>query len=296
MPKKLTIDYIRARALEVGFTLLSDVYVNNKQKLEWLCSKGHLVYKKFNSIDQNDGCSICSGTAPLNIDIAQREAAARGGKCLSTEYINSMSKLQWECKAGHHFAMTIGHVKNSGAWCRYCAFETHRVPWSRYESLCLARGGYLLADKSTIPHSTQEVPIRCGLGHVFERSFTYLREGHWCPECHRTRPKTNAKAQIELYNYVLLKYPDALYNKSGMLKSKMLELDIYIPSLKKAIELDGEYWHSKPEAIERDARKNEECREAGIKLLRLTYKKHWAKKKADTIGKKMVLDFLTVPR
>ena len=29
-------------------------------------------------------------------------AEARGGKCLSTEYVNSNTHLEWECSEGHH--------------------------------------------------------------------------------------------------------------------------------------------------------------------------------------------------
>jgi very-short-patch-repair endonuclease len=54
-----------------------------------------------------------------------------------------------------------------------------------------------------------------------------------------------------------------------MLRNKRFELDIYIPSLRKAIEYDGEYWHGRPEAIGRDSKKDIQCREAGIELLRI---------------------------
>lgn len=53
-----------------------------------------------------------------------------------------------------------------------------------------------------------------------------------------------------------------------------LELDIWIPGLRKAIEYDGEYWHQTPEAQERDSRKTRACCQAGIGLLRIS-DKHW---------------------
>jgi hypothetical protein len=33
-------------------------------------------------------------------------AEARGGKCLSTEYVNSNTHLEWECSEGHHWETT----------------------------------------------------------------------------------------------------------------------------------------------------------------------------------------------
>jgi very-short-patch-repair endonuclease len=53
------------------------------------------------------------------------------------------------------------------------------------------------------------------------------------------------------------------------LKSKRLELDIWVPSIKTAIEYDGRRWHKMPKAWERDWRKTNECTQAGIRLIRI---------------------------
>ena len=45
-----------------------------------------------------------------------------------------------------------------------------------------------------------------------------------------------------------------------------MELDIYIPSIKVAIEYDGKRWHKD---INRDLRKNDECKKNGIRLIRV---------------------------
>lgn len=47
-------------------------------------------------------------------------------------------------------------------------------------------------------------------------------------------------------------------------------VDAYIPSSRTAIEVDGAYWHSLPENIERDARKNVAMQGYGIPLVRIT--------------------------
>ena len=65
------------------------------------------------------------------------------------------------------------------------------------------------------------------------------------------------------------RFPDALFNKRSILPYKRLELDIWIPSLNKAIEYDGRGWHEKPEAQERDRKKNQMCKDVGISLLRI---------------------------
>jgi very-short-patch-repair endonuclease len=69
-------------------------------------------------------------------------------------------------------------------------------------------------------------------------------------------------------------FPDTIQSKRGLLLNKRLELDIYIPRLRKAIEFDGIYWHKSDCAIKRgtpgrDIRKDRECIKVGITLLRI---------------------------
>lgn len=47
-------------------------------------------------------------------------------------------------------------------------------------------------------------------------------------------------------------------------------LDFYFPDLSLAIELDGTYWHSLPEAKERDEKKTKWCEDNNVKLIRIT--------------------------
>ena len=49
-------------------------------------------------------------------------AEARGGKLISTEYINIDTKLEWECSEGHRWWQKPDHIKNTGTWCAKCAF------------------------------------------------------------------------------------------------------------------------------------------------------------------------------
>lgn len=77
-----------------------------------------------------------------------------------------------------------------------------------------------------------------------------------------------------VYNFIRGLIPEAIRGKRGLLKTKSFQLDVYIPSLKKAIEFDGTFWHKSDWAVMhgaffRDARKDRECLEAGIELLRI---------------------------
>jgi hypothetical protein len=113
-----------------------------------------------------------------------------------------------------------------------------------------------------------------------------LRNETWCPTC----AKKFRKFENDIFYSIWYSFPDADQNIRGILKNKQFELDIWIPSLRKAIECDGETWHSRPVNVERDARKNKECEEFGIKLLRIKYKE-WTKDRFAAIVK--VIEFLT---
>ncbi len=106
-----------------------------------------------------------------------------------------------------------------------------------------------------------------------------------CPFCNRGI----SKAQIAILAFVKLLHQDAYGPICGLLENKRYELDIYIPSLKIAIEYDGEFFHrsvwSKNNGSQRrDRRKNKLCKHAGIKLLRIR-EKHFLKDKEKAFQK-----------
>ena len=77
-------------------------------------------------------------------------------------------------------------------------------------------------------------------------------------------------AEQAVYFYVKKLYPDAISRFTADFLGRM-ELDIYIPSIKYAIEYDGEAWHKK-NAVKREKDKHQRCKDNGIKLIRLREK------------------------
>ena len=81
-------------------------------------------------------------------------------------------------------------------------------------------------------------------------------------------PVCNSERKTSFPEYALVYYLE----KSGLgvvhsYREKGYELDIYIPSLKIAIEYDGYYWHK--HRTEKDLVKNYRCKKDGIKLYRI---------------------------
>ena len=107
-------------AKQRGGRCLSEQYINSKEKLLWVCSKGHQWDSTPCSIKIRQSlCPHCAGTQPLGMDAMHVLARERGGKCLSKEYKNCKTKMLWQCKHGHRFQSNPDNIKQ-GRWCPHC--------------------------------------------------------------------------------------------------------------------------------------------------------------------------------
>lgn len=56
----------------------------------------------------------------LTIEEMHVLAVEKGGECLSTEYVNSITKLKWRCSKGHEWEARPGDIKRV-SWCPNCS-------------------------------------------------------------------------------------------------------------------------------------------------------------------------------
>ena len=120
MPKKLSINDMYNVATERGGKCLSNIYINNSSKLKWQCSVGHIWEATPSNVRARHWCPYCAGQGKLQLNQLSKLAKDRGGKCLSHQYINSKSKLKWECAEGHKWETSAGSI-NAGQWCPDCS-------------------------------------------------------------------------------------------------------------------------------------------------------------------------------
>jgi len=125
--EKKSIQEMKDLAKSRGGDCLSEVYVNMLTKLLWECQKGHRWHAKPNTIQQGSWCAKCSGKKRKTIEEMQEIAIARGGHCLSTEYINNHTKLSWQCNEGHTWMARANEVINKGTWCAVCARRKRNI-------------------------------------------------------------------------------------------------------------------------------------------------------------------------
>lgn len=114
MSLKLTYDYVKEQLKDKGFELISTQYINAVDELKIQCNNGHIIYKTYNYIQQNNGCQYCSNKHKYNINEIQKTIEKDGYKLISTEYKNNKKKIKLECPSGH-----IYNVSYSNFLCGY---------------------------------------------------------------------------------------------------------------------------------------------------------------------------------
>ena len=120
MASRLTIEEMQKIAEARGGRCLSKQYVYCSAKLLWQCTKGHKWEAAPSQVKSGSWCPHCAGTASLTIETMKDTAEKRGGRCLSPVYKNIITKLLWECAAGHRWEAIPLNVRR-GSWCPVCA-------------------------------------------------------------------------------------------------------------------------------------------------------------------------------
>jgi hypothetical protein len=168
-----------------GGTCLSTKYVGNKNKLKWMCSEGHVWEAVPNNVLSNETwCKECAGNARLELKEMQKIAELRGGKCLSTEYVNGRTKLIWECAEGHTWKASPTHVKNSKSWCLICSGRAIRTI-EEMNAFAKKKGGKCLS--TVYKNIDSKLKWACAEGHIWEQSAYWILNSHiFCSLCERS--------------------------------------------------------------------------------------------------------------
>ena len=179
----------------------------------------------------------------------------------------SIKNIWWICEKGHEWEDTANH-RTGGRGCPYCSGR--RV----CEDNCLenlnprlasewhpTKNGVLTA-RDVTKGSRKRIWWICKRGHEWEVSISNRSRGQGCPICHSQTSK------LELRVYTEFKY---LFTEIGHRKRfNGRECDIYIPSLKVGIEIDGFYWHKDKQNADKE--KADFLLDKGICLLRIREK------------------------
>ena len=238
---------------------------------------GHSWQSPPSEIRRGRGCPYCHGLRVLKgfndlatkaPDIAEEWHPTKNGELTPFEVTyGSKQQVWWLGKCGHEWKSQINNRRNTPG-CPVCLGRIV-VPGindlaSQYPDIAEewhpTKNGELIPEMIT-SHSNRNVWWLGKCGHEWKCQPNGRVNGTGCPICKKERSTSFAEKAIAFYLSKLTTTEESAHP----LKSKK-ELDVYLPELKIAIEYDGEAYHR---SIEKDMKKNRECEELGITLIRI---------------------------
>jgi hypothetical protein len=163
-----------------GGTFLSRNITKQKDRSKWKCKEGHIWETRLSNIFEGRWCKKCSDNSRRDsIEKCHLLAEKKGGRCLSTEYVNTDTHLEWECDKKHKWFSAPSKIKND-RWCPYCVGRHKTIEY--YQELAESRGGKCISNKYVGVHS----PLKwmCDQGHTWDaRPSNIDHLDTWCPFC-----------------------------------------------------------------------------------------------------------------
>ncbi len=139
--------------------------------------ENHLPIK----VKDPDEVPVAKLVLPQRLKEMQELAQKRGGRCLSSDYVNNSTPLKWECGKGHTWQAVPGSLQQ-GRWCPKCVGRLKGdEALQQLQSIASAKGGECLAEK--YEHGSVKLLWRCAEGHEWQAAAQYIRRGSWCHEC-----------------------------------------------------------------------------------------------------------------
>ena len=167
-------------------------------------------------------------------------------------------KVWWKCKKGHEWQASVGYRAKFARPCPICN-GTHTLVTGVNDLMTVNpklanEWDYDLNGELTpsmiLPRSMKKVWWICEKGHRYQSTVDNRTKGSGCPICSKERKTSMPEKAV--YFYVLKYFKDAIDNYKAVWLGKS-EIDIYVPSLRLAIEYDGERWH---QDVEKDKKKD----------------------------------------
>lgn len=286
-------DFDKNKSIEIN-----NIKLGSNKKIWWKCSKGHSFAQ---TVDhrylRKSSCPYCSGKKVLegyndlgtvNTQLAREWAYELNGE-LKPQMVtgHSNKKVWWKCKECGRIWQSKVNDRANGRGCAKCS-EAKRIIHFR-ENTYLRRG---VNDLATVKpellkewdygknndlqpgdftcSSMQKIWWKCAVcGNEWQATISNRANNNsGCPRCMK-HESTSFPEQALLY-YIRICFPDTINSYRELFKDGKTELDIYIPSIKTAIEYDGKAWHDNQRARRKAHEKYIVCQSQNIKLIRLT--------------------------
>ena len=258
-----------------GYKLVSKDYVSSITKLDLICLDGHSFEMNYDCFKRGTRCPVCARKKltekiKLSYDHVKNYIESFEYKLISKNYYNNREKIEIECSSGHLYKVVYGSFKN-GHRCPICTrkinSDKRKLTYICVKNYIESFDGYqLISNKCN--GNKDKLHIICPKGHLFKMNFNNFKQGNRCGTCNKE--KIISRGEKEIANYIKSIYSGAIIENDrnqifNPKTGKMLELDIWLPELNKAIEYGSNWWHKNRRYT--DNQKQVQCNEKGIDLL-----------------------------
>lgn len=229
------------------------------------CKYGHVSRR----VTVSKCCEVCVNAASSAWKQRNPERHAKNVKNFRYRNIDEVRRRDRESQKAKRHARGL---KKTG-----CRDPFNRLTLEQFVALARAVHGDKFSYLGPYKGKHQDTQIVCPTHGEFKQRPNNHLQGTDCPKC---AMNGTSKQETELFEYCKSIWPDAESRAKGLIFNKRsMEIDIWIPSIKLAIEYCGLYWHSTQNCDHKTARlkhlvKYKKCQEAGIRLLTI-YSDEW---------------------
>ena len=281
-------------AKEKNGELLSTEYINMYTLLDWKCNICEHQWQACLSSIKHQGswCPKCAKCVPYTLNDCHAFAKLKEGQCLSNQYINNGTVMEWKCKDGYIWNTTYASII-AGTWCPHCA---NRLPKTLEDAkkVAVEKDGECLSTEYI--NAKTLMLWRCKNNHTWEQTYDNISRVSWCPECDQAKGEVETRELFEKITGKL--FP----KKRSIFTNKKMELDGFNDEMKIGFEQQGiqhyeyvPFFHRNDitnfqKQCERDQQKRDECKSLGIYLIEIPYtlldikKEEYIRAKLDEIG------------
>lgn len=280
--KKLTTEEFINRAKSIHgdkYDYSKVAYKNNATKVCVICPNHGEFWVTPGSHLNGTGCASCAGLKRFTTEeFIERAKKVHGNRYdySKTKYVNKRTNVIITCPIHGDFSQNPHNHINQKQGCPKCgkkfASEWRKNDYTHFLMESKERFGDIydfpkIADEYENSHS--KITIRCKqCGNEFQKiACDHLTSPHGgCLKCYAN--KSTGEEELGTFIVGLMGTENVLFRTRTVLPN--MELDIYIPSLKIALEYNGLYWHSEDKKDKNyHLEKTEACESRGIRLIQI---------------------------
>jgi hypothetical protein len=136
--------------------------------------------------DNQKTCAECLNKRKRHtIEECREFAKTKGGLCLSDNYVNANTKMNWQCGKEHRWQTAFNCIKNNGRWCAECAGRK-KLTIEDCSEFAKSKDGLCLSPE--YEGNKTQMSWQCGEKHQWITTFHNIKnQGTWCAICAGTK-------------------------------------------------------------------------------------------------------------